>query len=81
MHEREPSSPLYAGKRGGFDGFSIEDHGQDRCLLKCNALKESVMLSKRTDPKASTLAQFAEALNYELVLRSKEDGFEFVIDE
>ena len=31
--------------------------------------------------KTDTLAQFCEALNYELLIRSKDDGTEFVIDE
>lgn len=31
--------------------------------------------------KTDTLAQFCEALDYELVVRSKSDGAEFVIDE
>ena len=35
----------------------------------------------RGNPKTSTLATFCEVVGYELVVRSKDDGFEFVIDE
>ena len=41
----------------------------------------SAILSQDRDPRASTLAAFAEAMNYELVLRSRDDGFEFIIAE
>ena len=33
------------------------------------------------DVQASTAVKFCEAMGYELVARSKEDGYEFLIDE
>lgn len=41
----------------------------------------SAILSNKRDPKSSTLAEFCEAMGYEVVVRSKRDGFEFTIDE
>lgn len=39
------------------------------------------LLSTKTDPKSETLAEFCEAMGYELIARSREDGFEFIIGE
>ena len=41
----------------------------------------NTILSEGNVPKTSTLAAFCEVVGYELVVRSKDDGFEFVIDE
>jgi len=41
----------------------------------------SSILSNNRTPKVNTLAKFAEAMNYELILRSRDDGYEFIIDE
>lgn len=50
-----------------------------------NTYIATIFGKERRDGKSSiqtdTLAQFCEALNYELLIRSKDDGTEFVIDE
>ena len=40
----------------------------------------SNIILRKTDPKVSTLAQTLDSLGYDLVARSREDGFEFDID-
>ncbi|MBR3160038.1 MAG: hypothetical protein IKF14_13205 [Atopobiaceae bacterium] len=37
--------------------------------------------SRENEPKPSKIVRFAEATGYELIMRSKSDGFEFIIDE
>lgn len=41
----------------------------------------NTLLSERDNCRSDTLVKFAEATGYELLLRSKSDGFEFIIDE
>lgn len=40
----------------------------------------SRMISKDVIPKISTLAELGDALDYDLILRDRLDGHEFVID-
>lgn len=38
------------------------------------------IINRKVDPKVSTLTQTLDSLGYDLVARSREDGFEFEID-
>ena len=53
------------GQRDGYVGTIMSDY----------------LRKGRSTIQVSLLARIAEAMNYELVLRSRDDGFEFIIDE
>ena len=41
----------------------------------------TALLARQTDPRMSTMVSVCDSMGYELVARSRDDGFEFVIDE
>lgn len=40
----------------------------------------STFISRHTIPKADTMAAICDAMGYDLIARSREDGYEFTID-
>jgi len=48
-------------------------------MLGKNRSYVSVLLSRGSDPRVATLVQLCDALDYELVMRSCSDGYEFTI--
>ena len=50
-----------------------------RSLCKSDGYMTAI-LAKKTIPTADTMAAICDALGYDLIARSREDGYEFTID-
>ena len=61
-------------EREGITGYQLSHS------IGCSNSYVTNIINIKKDPRVSTLTKILDALGYDLVARSREDGFEFEID-